>query len=89
MDRSHKTLFTGSVTCPGHEPLPPVMLTPKEMETLQWAVRGKTAWEISRIQGRSEATINFHLCNIRRKFGVNTLCAALMRAIEQRVVRVG
>ncbi|WP_459744950.1 helix-turn-helix domain-containing protein [Pseudomonas sp. 3A(2025)] len=82
-------MFNGAVTCLGHEPCLPIKLTPKEMETLQWAVRGKTAWEISRIQGRSEATINFHLCNIRRKFGVNTLCAALMRAIELRVVRVG
>ncbi|WP_426142855.1 helix-turn-helix domain-containing protein [Pseudomonas sp. DWP3-1-2] len=63
-----------------------VQLTAKEHEVLEWAARGKSAWEISRIQGRSEATVNFHMCNIRRKFGVNSLRAALMKAIEQRVI---
>ncbi|MBD8494267.1 helix-turn-helix domain-containing protein [Pseudomonas syringae] len=63
-----------------------VHLTPKEHETLHWAMLGKTAWEISRIQDRSEATINFHLGNIRRKFGVCSMRAALMKAIAQGVV---
>jgi LuxR family quorum-sensing transcriptional regulator LasR len=65
-----------------------VRLTPKEQETLHWAMMGKTAWEISRIQGCSEATINFHLGNIRRKFGVTSMCAALVQAIEQGVVLI-
>ena len=59
----------------------PVTLTVKEKEVLLWAAKGKSAWEISRIQGRSEAAINFHMCNIRRKFGVSTLRAALVMAI--------
>lgn len=88
MNHSHTQAFTGLSTYACHAPFPKVKLTPKEMETLRWAAMGKTAWEISRIQGRSEATVNFHLCNIRRKFGVNTLCAALMRAIELRVVLI-
>jgi LuxR family quorum-sensing transcriptional regulator LasR len=49
---------------------------------------GKTAWEISRIQGCTEAGVNFHFCNIRRKFGVTTLRAALVKAIELGVVGV-
>ena len=61
---------------------PMVQLTGKEQEILLWAARGKSTWEIARIQGRTEAAVNFHLCNIRRKFGVNTLRAALVMAID-------
>jgi DNA-binding CsgD family transcriptional regulator len=63
-----------------------VVLTEKEQQILHWAAMGKTTWEISRIQGRTEAAVNFHLCNIRRKFGVNSLRAALMKAIDQGMV---
>ncbi len=63
-----------------------VVLTEKEQQVLHWAALGKTTWEISRIQGRTEAAVNFHLCNIRRKFGVNSLRAALMKAIHQGMV---
>lgn len=66
-----------------------VRLTRKEQEALRWAMLGKTAWETARIQGCSEATINFHLGNIRRKFGVSTLRAALVLAIVQGVVLGG
>ncbi|OCR23757.1 LuxR family transcriptional regulator [Pseudomonas syringae] len=69
-----------------HMGTPTVQLTAKEMEVLQWAALGKSAWEISRIQDRTEAAVNFHMCNIRRKFGVNSLRAALIKAIEQRVI---
>ncbi|KFE51018.1 LuxR family transcriptional regulator [Pseudomonas syringae] len=69
-----------------HLATPTVQLTVKEMEVLQWAAMGKSAWEISRIQDRTEAAVNFHMCNIRRKFGVNSLRAALIKAIEQRVI---
>lgn len=61
----------------------PVRLTPKEQEALHWAMLGKTAWETSRIQDCSEAAINFHLSNIRRKFGVSSIRAALVIAINQ------
>ncbi|KQQ60012.1 LuxR family transcriptional regulator [Pseudomonas sp. Leaf127] len=71
--------------CPDTET---VHLTPKEHETLHWAMLGKTAWEIARIQGRSEAVINFHLSNIRRKFGVCSMRAAVVKAIEQGVVLI-
>lgn len=63
-----------------------VVLTVKEQECLEWAVRGKSAWEVSRILDKSEAAVNFHLCNIRRKFGVNSLRSALVKAIEQGLI---
>ncbi|MEE4789567.1 helix-turn-helix domain-containing protein [Pseudomonas alliivorans] len=67
---------------------PHVHLTPKEREALHWSMLGKTAWETSRIQDCSEAAINFHLCNIRRKFGVCNMRAAVVKAIEQGVVQL-
>lgn len=65
-----------------------VRLTAKEHEALEWAAKGKSVWEIARIQGRSEAAINFHMCNIRRKFGVSSLRAALVMAIGQGLILV-
>jgi len=85
MNRSaHKTVHAANAHW--HMAPPTVQLTVKEMEVLQWAALGKSAWEISRIQDRTEAAVNFHMCNIRRKFGVNSLRAALIKAIEQRVI---
>jgi DNA-binding CsgD family transcriptional regulator len=63
-----------------------VQLTAKEHEVLGWAALGKSAWEISRILGRTEAAVNYHLGNIRRKFGVHSIKAALVKAIRQRVI---
>jgi DNA-binding CsgD family transcriptional regulator len=63
-----------------------VQLTAKEQEVLGWAALGKSAWEISRILGRTEAAVNYHLGNIRRKFGVHSIKAALVKAIHQRVI---
>jgi LuxR family quorum-sensing transcriptional regulator LasR len=59
-----------------------VQLTAKEQEILLWAAKGKSTWEISRIQGRTESAVNFHMCNIRRKFGVSSLKAALVMALD-------
>ena len=66
----------------------PVMLTAKETQALLWCSRGKTSWEIARIQNCSETTINFHFNNIRRKFAVKSRSAALLKAIEVGVITV-
>ncbi len=39
---------------------PRVQLTTKETQALEWCLKGKTTWEIARIQSCSESTINFH-----------------------------
>lgn len=57
-----------------------ILLTPKEMEVLTWGAHGKTSYEISIILDCSEAAINFHFGNIRRKFDVHTRTAALLKA---------
>jgi DNA-binding CsgD family transcriptional regulator len=63
-----------------------IALTIKEKEVLHWAAMGKSTWDISRINGCSEATVSFHKCNIRRKFGVNSLSAALIKALHQGLI---
>ncbi|MEO8418340.1 MAG: LuxR family transcriptional regulator, partial [Methylophilaceae bacterium] len=47
-----------------------VHLTVREHECLKWAMAGKSSWEISMILGCSEATVNFHIANVRVKFRV-------------------
>lgn len=63
----------------GGEPLP--RLTRRELEVLHWVMAGKSSWEISMITRCSEATVNFHLANVRQKFNVNTRQQAVVKAI--------
>ncbi len=56
-------------------------LTPRELDMLRWVMAGKSSWEISRINRCSEATVNFHLANVRQKFNVNTRQQAVVKAI--------
>lgn len=57
-------------------------LTRREMEVLNWVMAGKSSWEISRITNCSEATVNFHMANVRQKFNVNTRQQAVVKAIS-------
>ncbi|MCY1408719.1 Transcriptional activator protein LasR [compost metagenome] len=61
----------------------PVKLTPKEKDLLIWSALGKSSWEIAQIVGLSESGVNFHFCNIRRKFGVTSRHIALLMALLQ------
>lgn len=62
-------------------------LTKQEQEILRWCSRGKTSWEISVIQGCSEANINFHIGKINRKFGVKTRRAAVLLAMNAGLIQ--
>jgi LuxR family quorum-sensing transcriptional regulator LasR len=64
---------------PSAETMP--KLTRRELEVLQWVMAGKSSWEISRITNCSEATVNFHMANVRQKFNVNTRQQAVVKAI--------
>lgn len=59
-----------------------IHLTLRELECLKWAMAGKSSWEISMILNRSEATINFHIANIKHKFQVSTRQQAIIKAIR-------
>ncbi len=63
-------------------PAKPIKLTLREKEILQWTAAGKSSWEIARILSRTEAGVNYHFCNIRRKFGVRSRWVALVMAME-------
>jgi len=56
-------------------------LTRRELEVLHWVMAGKSSWEISKITNCSEATVNFHMANVRQKFNVNTRQQAVVKAI--------
>ena len=72
----------------GTQQPPCIALTAREKEALQWSARGKSSWEISRIFNCSEAGVNYHFSNIRRKFGVSSRWAAVMMALEQGLIQL-
>ncbi|MBB3223611.1 helix-turn-helix transcriptional regulator [Pseudoduganella umbonata] len=58
------------------------VLTARERDCLQWMCAGKTAWEIGRILSISEAGVNFHIANLRGKFGVSRRNDVVIKAIR-------
>jgi len=71
--------------CAANEPIA-VRLTNREREVLQWSAAGKTTWEIAMIHSCTTAAIDFHFKNIRRKFQVTSRQAAMVKAIQQRLI---
>ena len=61
-----------------------VQLTNREYECLQWAAKGKSAWEIGQILGITRRTAAFHLDNARQKLGVRTIAQAVVRLASSR-----
>ncbi|EHK54836.1 LuxR family transcriptional regulator [Mesorhizobium alhagi CCNWXJ12-2] len=61
-----------------------VLLTPREYECLQWAARGKSAWDIAGILGIKPRTAAFHLDNAKKKLGVRTITQAAVRLADSR-----
>jgi len=64
-------------------------LTHREVECLKWVMAGKSSWEIAKILRRSEATINFHIANVKRKFGVSTRQQAVVKGIKESIISPG
>ena len=67
-----------------HEDFP--RLTPKELEVLKWTIAGKTAFEVGAILGSTERTANFHIQNICQKLGVYNKRAAIVKALELKLI---
>ncbi|XLM18101.1 LuxR family transcriptional regulator [Pseudomonas sp. PLMAX] len=63
-------------------------LTNREREVLQWSAAGKSSWEIGQIVECTEAGVNYHFCNIRRKFGVSSRWSAVVKALEQGLIHL-
>ncbi len=65
-----------------HKPLDnAINLTPREIEVLTWAAKGKSRWEISIILAISEETVKAHLENTRRKLGASNTTHAIAIAL--------
>jgi DNA-binding CsgD family transcriptional regulator len=61
-------------------------LSSREIEVLNWAMAGKTNWEISMILGISERTVKFHVKNAMGKLGASSRAHAVAIALRQRVI---
>ena len=57
-------------------------LTPRERQTLQWTLEGKSSWAVGQILSMSENTVNHHLKNTMRKFNVSSKHQAALRALD-------
>jgi DNA-binding CsgD family transcriptional regulator len=64
-----------------------VALSPRELECLEWAAQGKSAWEIGRLLNISRRTAAFHLDNAKTKFGVRTICQAVAKLAASKSIR--
>lgn len=58
-----------------------ILLSPRELECLEWAAQGKSAWEIARILGISRHTVAFYLDHAKEKLGVRTIVQAATRLV--------
>lgn len=56
-------------------------LTAKEREVLAWTRDGKSSWAVGQILAISEATVETHLRNIRRKLDTSSKHQAVLKAI--------
>lgn len=54
-----------------------IVLSPREYECLEWAAKGKSAWDIGSILNISRRTAAFHLDNAKSKLGVRTISQAV------------
>ena len=61
-------------------------LSPREIDCLQWAARGKSSGDISDILTISRRTVIFHLENAKRKLEVASLQQAIVRALLEDII---
>src|ERR1700761_2650906 len=66
---------------------PPVRLTPREADVLQWIAEGKSDWEISKILHVSEHLVDKRARQIRVKFGAANRTQAVAQALRHRIIR--
>jgi len=58
-------------------------LTPREIEVLKWIASGKSDWQIGKILKISDKTVNYHVENMKRKYGVSTRIQVVAKAVHQ------
>jgi DNA-binding CsgD family transcriptional regulator len=65
----------------------PSGITARESEILGWVAVGKSDWAIGRLLNISQKTVNFHVENAKRKFGVATRLQAVVVALRSGIIR--
>lgn len=76
----------------GRDPLHPFQvssecrLTPREREVLQWAAKGKTAWETAQLLELSEKTVKFYLLRACERLGANNKTHAVAIAFKNQLL---
>ncbi|WP_281508179.1 LuxR family transcriptional regulator [Pseudomonas sp. TNT3] len=93
MNRTNVTPVRSSPTQVHFQPQVPehatsISLTNREAEVLQWSAAGKSSWEIAQIVNCTEAGVNYHFNNIRRKFGTSSRWTAVVKALEQGLIHL-
>ena len=64
-------------------------LSPRERECLLWSARGKTSFEIARILGLSEHTVNHYLVSSVTKLNASNRAQAIVRAMKTGILPIG
>lgn len=67
----HLLVFERKRGIPAASDLVPLGLTRREAEVVHWMMREKTNWEIARILGNSERTVEKHVEKVFAKLGIN------------------
>lgn len=61
-------------------------LTNRETECLTWCALGKSSWEIGKILGLSEDTINYHVKHAMRKLDASSRIEAVAKAVKMELI---
>jgi LuxR family quorum sensing-dependent transcriptional regulator len=80
------TAMTHALEVKDVKDLPAADLSPRELQCLQWASRGKTDAEIGVILGISARTARFHIENAKRKLGAATRVQAVAEAMRRHAI---
>lgn len=81
-------VFSGLMRKPAAITKDDIELTAREIECMKWCASGKSSWDIARLMNCTEATVNYHFTNIRRKFGASSRRMAIIKAIRMGFITV-
>jgi LuxR family quorum sensing-dependent transcriptional regulator len=70
------------------EPEPPISITLREREAIQWAAAGKTDWEIGEVLGISESAAHKRIESAKRKYRVATRVQAIVEALRHGHIQI-
>ncbi len=60
-------------------------LTDREIQVINWAIKGKTSWEIAKIMKVSERTVKYHFSKIYNKLNVTNRQQAIAIAVHFKI----